>query len=180
VREAINNALIHRDYTRLGAVHIQLHDDHVRISNPGGFVEGVRPGNLLVTEPRPRNLRLADAFKRVGLVEHTGRGVETIYRGQLRAGRRPPDYTPSTIASVSVILDASQADLDFVRVTIQLAQAIMAHVRARKKITRREVIERCSVTEKQAEYLLKRLVTIGRLQLVGKGRNAHYVLAESV
>ena len=119
VREAINNALIHRDYTHLGAVHVQLRDDHVRVSNPGGFVEGVGPDNLLVTEPRPRNPRLADAFKRVGLVERTGRGVETIYRGQLRNGRRPPDYTLSTAASVSVILPAGSADLDFVLLAVQ-------------------------------------------------------------
>jgi len=119
VREAINNALIHRDYSRLGAVHVQLRDDHVRVSNPGGFVEGVGPDNLLVTEPRPRNPRLADAFKRVGLVERTGRGVETIYRGQLRNGRRPPDYTLSTAASVSVILPAGSADLDFVLLAVR-------------------------------------------------------------
>ena len=74
VREAVNNALIHRDYSPLGAVHMQLRDDHVRVSNPGGFVEGVGPDNLLVTEPRPRNPRPADAFKRAGLVERTGRG----------------------------------------------------------------------------------------------------------
>ncbi|HEC36345.1 MAG TPA: hypothetical protein ENI39_07410 [Anaerolineae bacterium] len=119
VREAINNALIHRDYARLGAVHVQLRDDHVRVSNPGGFVEGVGPDNLLVTEPRPRNPRLADAFKRVGLVERTGRGVETIYRGQLRNGRRPPDYTLSTAAGVSVILSSGPADLDFVLLAVQ-------------------------------------------------------------
>ena len=123
VREAINNALIHRDYARLGAVHVQLRDDAasltVRVSNPGGFVEGIGPTNLLVTEPRPRNPRLADAFKRAGLVERTGRGVETIYRGQLRNGRRPPDYSLSTAASVSVILPAGSADLDFVLLAVQ-------------------------------------------------------------
>jgi ATP-dependent DNA helicase RecG len=119
-REAINNALIHRDYTRLGAVHVQLHDDYVRVSNPGGFVTGVRPDNLLVTEPRPRNPCLADAFKRAGLVERTGRGVETIYRGQLRNGRRPPDYTLSTEVSVNVILDSGPADLDFVLLAIRV------------------------------------------------------------
>ncbi|HIC89627.1 MAG TPA: hypothetical protein EYP04_09530 [Anaerolineae bacterium] len=74
VREAINNALIHRDYTRLGAVHVQLHDDCVLVSNPGGFVVGVTVENLLVVAPRPRNPLLADAFKRVGLVKKTGRG----------------------------------------------------------------------------------------------------------
>ena len=124
VREAINNALIHRDYTRLGAVHVQLHDDHVRVSNPGGFVEGVGPDNLLVTEPRPRNPRLADAFKRAGLVERTGRGVETIYRGQLRTGRRPPDYTLSTVASVNVLLDSGPADLDFVLLHVQAGRRL--------------------------------------------------------
>jgi ATP-dependent DNA helicase RecG len=46
IREAINNALIHRDYTQLGAVHVQLRDDHARVGNPGGFVQGVRPDNL--------------------------------------------------------------------------------------------------------------------------------------
>jgi len=119
VREAINNALIHRDYTSLGAVHVQLRDDHVRVSNPGGFVQGVGTDNLLVSEPRPRNPRLADAFKRAGLVERTGRGVETIYRGQLRNGRRPPDYSLSTVASVSVVLDSDPADLDFVLLAVQ-------------------------------------------------------------
>jgi ATP-dependent DNA helicase RecG len=124
IREAVSNALIHRDYTRLGAVHVQLRDDHVRVSNPGGFVEGVGPDNLLVTEPRPRNPRLADAFKRAGLVERTGRGVETIYRGQLRNGRRPPDYALSTAASVNVFLDSGPADLDFVQLTVQAGRRL--------------------------------------------------------
>jgi len=124
IREAINNALVHRDYTRLGAIHVQLHDDHVRVSNPGGFVEGVGPHNLLVTEPRPRNPLLADIFKRVGLVERTGRGIETIYRGQLRSGRRPPDYSLSTEVSVTVLLDSGPANRDFVRLTVEAGRRL--------------------------------------------------------
>ena len=41
------NALIHRDYSRQGAVHVQWHEDRIEISNPGGFPEGVRLDNLL-------------------------------------------------------------------------------------------------------------------------------------
>jgi ATP-dependent DNA helicase RecG len=41
LREAVTNALIHRDYAQLGAVHVQLHDDYVLTTNPGGFVAGV-------------------------------------------------------------------------------------------------------------------------------------------
>jgi len=118
IREAINNALIHRDYTQLGAVHVQLHDDHALVTNPGGFVANVHVGNLLTAAPRPRNPLLADAFKRVGLVERTGRGVGIIYIGQLQNGRRPPDYGRSTNVQVTVTLDSRPADLDFVRLAI--------------------------------------------------------------
>jgi ATP-dependent DNA helicase RecG len=69
LREALANALIHRDYQRLGAVHFQWHPDRIEVSSPGGFPEGVRLDNLLVTAPRPRNPLLADAFKRAGIVE---------------------------------------------------------------------------------------------------------------
>jgi ATP-dependent DNA helicase RecG len=92
-REAVANALTHRDYTRIGAIHVRLQDDALTVSNPGGFVEGVTLDNLLTTEPRPRNPWLADVFKRLGLVERTGRGVDLIYRGLLRYLRRS-EQTP--------------------------------------------------------------------------------------
>lgn len=117
-REALNNALIHRDYHRLGAVHVQLHGDHIMISNPGGFVEGIRPDNLLIVDPRPRNPRLADCFKRIGLVERTGRGVSIIYKGQLRYGYPPPSYELSSEVSVNVRLYGGQANLAFVRLIV--------------------------------------------------------------
>jgi len=122
-REAVNNALIHRDYTKIGAVHVQWHTDRIEISNPGGFVEGVRLDNLLVTPPRPRNPRLADAFKRCGLVERTGRGIDIIFEGQLRYGRPAPDYTRSTESSVTVILPGGPANLEFARLVAEEEQA---------------------------------------------------------
>ena len=96
-RESVANALIHRDYHRMGAVYVRLNDEGLTISNPGGLVEGVTLANLLSTEPRPRNRALADAMKRIGIVERSGRGVDTIYRGMLRFGRPEPDYRLSLI-----------------------------------------------------------------------------------
>ena len=59
------------------------------VSNPGGLVDGVTLANLLVTEPRPRNPALADAMKRIGVVERSGRGVDKIFRGMLARTTRP-------------------------------------------------------------------------------------------
>ncbi|MDZ4187584.1 MAG: ATP-binding protein, partial [Hydrogenophaga sp.] len=114
-REAVANALVHRDYHRLGAVHVRLDDHGLTVSNPGGLVEGVTLSNLLTTAPRPRNPALADAMKRIGIVERSGRGVDKIYRGMLRFGRPEPDYSRTDRHSVVLQLATVEADEFFLR-----------------------------------------------------------------
>jgi len=122
-REALANALIHRDYTRLGAIHIQWHSDRIEIGSPGGFPEGVRLDNLLVTQPVSRNPLLADAFKRAGLVERTARGIDTMFFECLRFGKKPPSYALSTEVSVVVSLSGAKSDLAFARFVAEQIRA---------------------------------------------------------
>lgn len=112
-REAVNNAVLHRDYSQREAVYVQWQSDHLLIASPGGFPEGVTVDNLLVHEPKPRNPRLAEAFRRIGLVEQTGRGVDKIFLGQLRYGRPAPDYTRSDSTGVRVVLRGGEPSLEF-------------------------------------------------------------------
>src|SRR5690606_22253681 len=58
--------------------------------------------------PRPRNRVLADAMKRIGIVERSGRGVDTIYRGLLKFGRPAPDYTRTDGNNVVVQTDGAE------------------------------------------------------------------------
>jgi len=117
-REAFVNALIHRDYSRLGAAYIRFVRDGLTISNPGGFIEGVTLQNLLVVEPKPRNPLLADIVKRIGLAERTGRGVDLIFYGMLRYGRPAPDYSGSDQTTVVVKLSSAEPDTNFLRMVI--------------------------------------------------------------
>ena len=112
-REAINNALIHRDYTRMDNVYVQWYVDRIIITNPGGFLAGITAENILVHEPKPRNPRLAESFKRIGITEQTGRGVDRIYMGQVRYGRPLPDYSLSDNAAVRMVLPGGESSLDF-------------------------------------------------------------------
>lgn len=121
-REAVGNAILHRDFTRLGAVYVQWHPDHLFIASPGGFPEGITAENILVHEPKPRNPRLADAFRRIGLVEQTGRGVDRIYLGQLNYGRPIPDYSRSDASAVRVILRGGRPSLAFAAFVFEEAQ----------------------------------------------------------
>lgn len=173
-REAVHNALVHRDYTRLGAVHVQWRDEEIEIASPGGFPEAVRLDNLLATVPRPRNPILADAFKRIGLVERTGRGIDTIFEGQLRYGRPAPDYSRSTEGSVQVVLPGGPANLALARWIIERdgprqrvtvdEMLIVNAVERERRIDVSRAADLMQRSEGAARSVLERLVESGVLE----------------
>ena len=183
-REGLANALIHRDYSRLGAVHVQWHEDRIEISNPGGFPEGVRLDNLLVTPPRPRSPVLADAFKRAGIVERTARGIDTIFFEQLRNGRPAPSYERSTETDVILVLPGGKANREFVRLVVEENQAgrpfrlddlLLLNQLWRER--RLVVSETASVIQKpiaEARSILERLTECGIIDARGEGKNRSY------
>jgi ATP-dependent DNA helicase RecG len=188
-REALANALTHRDYTALGAVHVQWTEEGIVLASPGGLPEGVRVDNLLTTPPRPRNPTLADAFKRAGIVERTGRGVDTIYYGQLRYGRPLPRYQV-TSASVSVTLPGSAANLHFVRWIVGEGRAgrewslpdllIVRAIAEARSLTADEAASAIQSDADRARTVLARLVDAGILEARGEGRGRAYHLSAAM
>lgn len=190
-REAVANALIHRDYHRLGAVHVRLENDALVVSNPGGLVDGVTLDNLLTTEPRPRNRALADAMKRIGVVERSGRGVDTIYRGLLRFGRPAPDYARTDSHSVVVRLDTGAADLDFGRMVVEQERRshgelpidsliALAALRELKRVTADELATRIQRDPASAKRTLEALTEAGLIEAHGQTRARSYTLSAAV
>lgn len=112
-REGLINAFAHRDYSMLGRVRVQIRDDSLTISNPGGFIEGITVENLIYAEPEGRNPGLSDALKRIGLVEKTGRGIDRIFEGSILFGRPCPDYSRSTSRTVELVIPRSKPDIKF-------------------------------------------------------------------
>ena len=91
-REAILNALIHRDYLEPGSVYVRHADREMTISSPGGFIGGITPENVLHAEPKARNRLLAEMFQKLGLVERAGIGRRRIFIPPLAYGKRSPFY----------------------------------------------------------------------------------------
>jgi len=187
-REAVANALIHRDYHRLGAMHARLEDEALVISNPGGLVEGVTLANLLTTEPRPRNPVLADAMKRIGVVERSGRGVDKIYRGLLRFGRPAPDYSRTDAQNVVLRLPTDEADLGFVKLVVEEENRrqrdlpvdsliALAAVRELKRLTADELAGRIQRDAASAKRTLEALTEAGLVEAHGSTRGRSYTLS---
>lgn len=188
-REAVANALVHRDYHHLGAVHVRLDDQGLSISNPGGLVEGVTLNNLLTTEPRPRNPALADAMKRIGIVERSGRGVDKIYRGMLRFGRPEPDYGRTDTNNVVLQLSTAAADEVFLQLVVEQENKqggiplpidsliVLAALREQKRLSADELAQHIHRDAAQARRTLEHLVEAGLVEAHGNNRSRSYTLS---
>ncbi len=177
-REAINNALIHRDYALLGTTYVQWHPDHILITNPGSFPPGITQQNILTHEPKPRNPRLAEACARIGLVESSARGVDRIYEGQLRYGRPAPDYAGTDETAVRLILRGGPANLDFVRLLNELNARgprltlddliVLNQLQYERQLTVEEASQHLQKSEGQTRAVMERLVERGLAE--GRGQ----------
>lgn len=94
LREALVNALIHRDYSIVGgAVNVAVYDDRLEIISTGTLPFGQTVADLMKDhQSRPRNPLLADLFYRRGLIEKWGRGVQKIIDLCVAAGHPPPEF----------------------------------------------------------------------------------------
>jgi len=190
-REAFVNALIHRDYSRLGTTHVRMESESMAISNPGGFVEGVTLENILVVEPKPRNPLLADSVKRIGLAERTGRGVDLIFQGMLRYGRPAPDYTMSDATTVVVRLSSAAADIGFLRMILETEERsgmplpldsliVLAKLRKERRLDIGEIASAIQKNESAARAVIERLSETGLVEAHGVKKGRTYMLSANV
>ena len=190
-REGFVNALVHRDYFRVGAVQVQLQKAALSISSPGGFVEGITPDNILTTAPTPRNVLLAEAAKRIGLAERTGRGIDKIYTVMLRSGHAIPDYSASTNTSVVLRLNSAELDESYIKMIISEedrlqrslpvdALIILSILKTERRATMSHLAAKIQKPITDARSVVEWLIELGMVEGVGNGSARRYMLSSKV
>jgi ATP-dependent DNA helicase RecG len=92
LREAIFNAIVHKDYTG-SAIQMKVYTDHIELWNEGLLPEGFTVENLLGKHrSRPRNRKIANVFYLAGFIEAWGRGISKIITGLTEAGLKAPNF----------------------------------------------------------------------------------------
>lgn len=189
VREAVANALVHRDYSELGPISVRLSDDSLRIASPGGFPPGITFQTLL-EESKPRSVILAEAFKRAGLVDRYGRGIPDMYTQLLRFGRNGPDYSSSNDKTVIVSIPTSDADLEMVRFVIEYEDAeqtrlsllqlrLLHELKAVGGGALPDLAAALGVSDATLRAGLARLMEMGLVERRGNGRSRRFHLTAS-
>lgn len=179
LREALLNALIHRDYSQFSSTLISIFDDRMEIVNYGGLVEGMTYADLLNRISLPRNRRLANIFFRLGLIEEYGTGIARIFDAYKNHSQQPK----ISVAPVSFLLTLPNMNADEMngetelrdRVNVERDREIMRFSAERKSITRKDVQNLLNISESTAGSDLKRLTELGKLIRVGAGKNVRYV-----
>jgi ATP-dependent DNA helicase RecG len=180
VREAVLNALIHRDYTSAGRVQIRVYEDRLIITNPGGLPEGLSIVDLL-SDPHssvPRNPLLGQVCYYAGLVEQWGTGTIRMRNACRTQGVPDPAFTSAGGSfAVTLYKDAlSPSQLQRRSLSARQIQAV-AHARQNGSITNRDYRKMTGLSDETARQDLKDLVKKGVLVPEGGGgRSSRYVI----
>lgn len=180
IREAIANAVVHRDYRKNSEIVIKLYPQKFEISNAGGFPPGVTLGNLLTVPSTPRNRLLADVLSKTGIVERSGQGIDKIFRNTLSEGKKAPNYSASDDFHVELALSSVVEDKPFAMFIGELQRGVadeellsVFEIVTLYKIKKSEPL--VSPLEKQ---MLASLLEKGLIEKRGKNRGAHYILSK--
>ncbi len=109
VREAILNAVSHRDYQLGGSVFLRQYQHRLVVDSPGGFPPDITLDNILDRQS-PRNRRIADILARCGLVERSGQGMNLMFELSVKQAKALPDFTGTDRNHVRVTLDGIVQD----------------------------------------------------------------------
>lgn len=191
IREGLVNAFCHRDYTILQTVRLIIEDEGMTISSPGGFIEGVNLNNLLTVEPHGRNQALADALKRIGLAERTGRGIDRIFEGSIMYGRPWPDYSESTARYVKLFIPRAKPDLSFTRMISNEENRtgralpinsllILSALQSERRLDIHRMAELTHISENRTKSNVEKLIESGLIEAVGNGKTRAYILSAKV
>jgi len=179
VREAIINAICHRDYAMTGTVQVRVYDDRLEVWNPGTLPPGITIEQLYREHAsHPRNPNLAAALHRARLIEHWGTGTVRIVQACEARGMPRPEFIAEglsfivrftkmleevSIPSEIMLNDRQKNALEYIRVHGSISTAIYQ--------------ELMGVRKRQAVRDLNDLISRGLTVRIGSGPHIRYIIS---
>lgn len=175
VREAVLNAVSHRNYQLAGSVFVRQYPDKLLIESPGGFPIGISLDNILDRQV-PRNRRIAEILALCGLVERSGQGMNIIYETSIKEAKQLPDFTGTDDNFVSLTLNGLVLDKKMLSLINKIGNDRLEVLTTADFLVINALFYERPIN-KNLRLRLKRLTEMGIVEHIGRNK---YVLARSL
>ncbi|MCL2604898.1 MAG: putative DNA binding domain-containing protein [Defluviitaleaceae bacterium] len=182
VREALLNALIHRDYGFSGSIIINVNDKQMEFISIGGLLPGISTEDIRNGISQLRNENLAKAFQRLNFIETYGTGIRRIFT--LYENCSIPvtiDVTPNsfkiTLPNINAAREGFTLQLNSL-ITPQM-QALMDYLKVHQSASDEEVQSLLHVKRTRVFNLTKQMSELGLVSIIGRGKNRKIIFSKT-
>jgi ATP-dependent DNA helicase RecG len=177
LREALLNALIHRDYAFSGSIIVNIYDDHIEFVSLGGLVSGISKEDLFLGVSQPRNEKLAGVFYRLKYIEAYGTGLRRVMQYYDNYAAKPNIETTRGAFLLTI------PNINYAHPLLKAAkpkpqiQAVLEFTREHGAVTNENIQKLLGVKQTRAYAIIKEMVAFGMLVKKSLARNENdYVL----
>lgn len=177
LREAVLNAIIHRDYNYSGSILISLYDNHFEITSLGGLIKGLKIDDLYFGVSQTRNRNLANIFFRLNYVESFGTGIKRIIQSYENFSEKPIILSTENTFKVT-LYNVNYKENNNAQLPSNLSQEekIVEYLKINKKINRIIIEKLLDISPTRAKTIISNMIKNDILESLGNGKNTFYVL----
>lgn len=174
VREALLNAVAHRDYTITSqSIFIKASPEQFFIESPGGLPVGITLDNILI-KTAWRNRLIAETLEKAEMVERSGQGMDDIFQITIKEGKGMPDLSATDAFSVRLTIPAQVKDKNF----ILFLERVISQKQVTLSFEEIYALEQIRVLQKVPSSEFKnKFLELGIIEKIGKTRGTKYLLA---
>ena len=176
------NLLIHREYSYRASSFVSLYTDRIEFISIGGLLSGVTLKDVMMGISVCRNVKLANIFYRLELIEAYGTGMRKIMEAYSETGKKPEIETSDNafkiiLPNLNVHAEMKKADVNKPADDDQ-EEAVISLAKKQGTFIRKDVQKELGISQTTCGRLLKKMVGNGQIIQEGKSRNTHYRLSE--
>jgi len=178
IREALLNAIVHRDYSFSGSIIINVTDKMIEFISLGGLLPGLSSDDIRSGISQPRNKNLAEVFHRLRLIESYGTGIRRIFNLYATCPEQPQiEVTSNTFKIVlpnmnSITLKEPEKNMT---VTWQM-EKVLDYIRTSGQITEKEISDLLGLKKTRTFSIAKQMCDFGLIKANGRGKNKIYII----
>lgn len=188
LREALLNALVHRDYSYSGSIIINVNDSCIEFISIGGLLLGLSADDIRNGISQPRNRKLAEIFHRLRLIESYGTGIRKIYALYKNCAVQPRiEVTANTFKLILPNMNANSIITEHVPETSEKApvtitpqiKMVMDYLNEYGEMTEEDLQELLNIKKTRAYLLTRQMNENGLIDIIGRGTAKKYKLSTS-